>query len=266
MDRKNKAMLIAAIGAVVVLIASSAVRCAVSRAADAPGDSSQSTRAESSQAAEAAASPGNVAGEAKESSESAASSGEAGDAPEREILKQLRSHAWQAEGDSGTTIAFREGSFVESNADGVKVTAFEVKDATVSEGHASLDVELMRDREEPFSSLVAIDEGADGLVVSCDGFANCPKYVEGGAAGKPVSVEGVADPYESLVEGKVDELAASIAAYCKDHVPTATKVSFDGEVFLDIPGGRVTATFHCDDRASTILSVTYADGAFAVAG
>ena len=266
MDRKNKAMLIAAIGAVVVLIASSAVRCAVSRAADAPGDSSQPAQAESSQAAEAAANPGNVAGEAKESSESAASSGEAGDAPEKEILKQLRSHAWQAEGDSGTTIAFREGSFVESSAGGVKVTAFEVKDATVSEGHASLDVELMRDGEEPFSSLVAIDEGADGLAVSCDGFSNCPKYVEGSATEKPVSVEGVADPYESLVEGKTDELAASIAAYCKDHVPTATKASFDGEVFLDIPGGRVTATFHCDDKASTILSVTYADGAFSVAG
>lgn len=266
MDRKNKAMLIAAIGAVVVLIASSAVRCAVSRAADAPGDSSQSTQAESAQAAETAASPGSIASEAKESSESAASSGEAGDASEVEILKQLRSHAWQAKGDSGTTIAFREGGFVESNTDGVKVTAVEVKDATVSEGHASLDVELMRDGEEPFSSLIAIDKGADGLVVSCDGFANCPTYVEGDATGKPVSVEGVADPYANLIDGKTDELAASIDAYCKDHVPTATKASFDGEVFLDIPGGRVMATFHCDDKASTILSVTYAGGAFSVAG
>ena len=238
----------------------------MSRAADAPGDSSQPAQAENAQAAETAASPGNVAGEARESSESAASSGEAGDAPEKEILKQLRSHAWQAEGDSGTTIAFREGSFVESSADGVKVTAFEVKDATVSEGHASLDVELVRDGEESLSSLIAIDKGVGGLVVSCDGFANCPAYVEGDATGKPVSVEGVADPYADLVDGKTDELAASIDAYCKDHVPTAAKASFDGEVFLDIPGGRVMATFHCDDKASTILSVTYAGGAFSVAG
>lgn len=265
MDRKNKVMLIAAIGAVVVLIASSAVRCAVSRAADAPGSNSQSAQAESSQA-ETAASAETASRGAKEGPESGAPSEGAGDSPEGEILKQLRSHAWQAEGDSGTTIAFREGSFVESNADGVKVTAVEVKDATVSDGHASLDVELVRDGEEPFSSLIAIDKGADGLAVSCDGFSNCPKYVEGGATEKPVSVEGLADSYANLVEGKTDELAASIDAYCKDHVPTATKAAFDGEVFLDIPGGRVTATFHCDDKASTILSVTYADGAFSVAG
>lgn len=266
MERKNKVMLIAAIGAVVVLIASSAARCAVSRAADAPGEGSQSAQAESSQAAETPASAEGAMDESREGPKSGAANGEAEDTAEEEILKQLRSRAWQAEGDSRTTIAFREGSFVESNADGFKVTAFEVKDATMSEGHASLDVELMRDGEEPFSSLIAIDEVADGLAVSCDGFSNRPKYVEGDAAGNPVSVEGVADPYANLIEGKTDELAASIAAYCKDHVPTATKATFDGEVFLDIPGGRVTATFHCDDKASTILSVTYADGAFSVAG
>lgn len=266
MDKKNKLILIAAISAVVVLVASSAVRCAVSRTAEAPDSGSPAAEAESPQPAEPPSGGKSPAGEAKGGSEGGPSEGEAEDVPEKEILKQLRSRAWQAEGDSETTVAFRDGSFVESNADGVEVTAFEVKSAAMSEGHASLDVELVRDGEEPSSSLISVDKGEGGLTVSCDGFANCPSYVEGSATEEPVSVQGVDGPYTDLIDGKTDELAAAIASYCRNHVPTATSASFDGEVFLDIPGKRVTATFHCDDKASTILSVTYADGAFAVVG
>ena len=266
MNKKNKAMLIAAIGAIVVLIASSAVRCAVSRTVEVSDGGSSSAKAESSQSAEPISSEKSPADEAKGGSDSGPSNEEAEDAPEKEILKQLRSRAWQAEGDSETTVAFRDGSFVESSADGVKVTAFEVKNAAMSEGHASLDVELMRDGEEPSSSLISIEKGESGLTVSCDGFANCPSYVEGSATEEPVSVQGVDESYAGLIDGKTDELAAAIASYCRDHVPTATSASFDGEVFLDIPGKRVTATFHCNDKASTILSVAYADGSFTVVG
>lgn len=83
---------------------------------------------------------------------------------------------------------------------------------------------------------------------------------------EPVAIDGVSEPYTTLIDGKTDQLASAVAEYCRAHVPTATKVSFDGEVYLDIEGGSVSATYHCNDTASTILQVAYKDGVFTVAG
>ena len=89
MERKNKLMLIAAIGAVVVLVASSAVRGSLARQAD-PG-----TAAEQQQSQQAEEAP----------------EAQANDADAMDIL---RSHVWQAEGEPKDTCTFKEGSFVES--------------------------------------------------------------------------------------------------------------------------------------------------------
>lgn len=256
MNGRNKLMLAAAIGAVLVLVASTAVRCAVSRAVpDEPaapaaeeqeGGSRESAASETSQPAK------------EETVESNA---------EEKVLAVLRSHAWQAEGDAGTTVAFRDGSFVESDDGGFKVTAFEVTGAAEDDDHATLDVTCTRDGGDgSFRTVIAVDGREGSLKVSSDGFANASAYVQGSAGAGPVAVDGVTEPYTGLVDGKEAEMASAIATYCADHVPTATKATFDGEVFLDIPGKRVTATFHCDDKASTVLSVAYADGAFTVIG
>lgn len=184
----------------------------------------------------------------------------------RKAMDALRSHAWQAEGDPDKTVEFREGSFVESDASGVKVTAIEVTGAHEDDDHADLDVTMTREGTGSFASVIAVDGREGSLAVSSDGFANASVYVQGSGAKGPVAVEGVCEPYSSLIDGKTDELAEAVASFCRSRVPTATKATFDGEVYLDIAGGRVTATFHCDDKARTILSVTYADGAFSVIG
>ena len=77
---------------------------------------------------------------------------------------------------------------------------------------------------------------------------------------------GLAEPYASLIEGKSGELASAIGAWCKAHAPSAACASFDGEVYLDVRGGRVSATFHLDDSASTIVTAVYEGGAFDVLG
>lgn len=247
MDRKNKVMLAAAIGAVAILVASSAVRCAVTRTVEA--------------AAPNAAVATQEAPEAEPGGEGAEMDGTA-----KKVLEALRSHSWQAEGDAGKTVEFRDGSLVESDSKGVKVTAFEVTGAHEDDDHASLDVVMTREGSGSFSSVIAIDGREGSLAVSCDGFANASRYVQGSGVEGPVEVEGLAEPYTSLIDGKADALASAITGYCHDRVPTATKVTFDGEVYLDVAGGRVTATFHCDDKAATILSVAYAGGAFTVSG
>ena len=105
MERKNKLMLIAAIGAVVVLIASSAVRCTIAR----QSDSGTAAEQQQSQQAEEASRRLNAATGA---------------------MGILRSHVWQAEGEPKDTCTFKEGSFVESKDGKSSATPFTAGDET----------------------------------------------------------------------------------------------------------------------------------------
>lgn len=241
MERKNKLMLVAAIGAVAILVASSAVRCAAMRAADDGGQ--QQAAIEQEQHAER---------EGTEAPDDAAAA----------VMAVLESHAWQADGDASKTIAFKDGRFVESDGKDTRVTACDVTGA----GDGSLDVALTRDGDGRKQTVIALSGEEGSYRVSSDGFAMSGTYVQGSGAKDPVAVSGMADPYIELIGGKRDELASAIAAYCRDNVPTAKKATFDGEVYLDTNTGRTVATFHCDDTAATILSVEYSDGEFSVSG
>ena len=243
MERTNKVMLIAAVGAVAILIASSVVRCAVSSGPD--GDAPEPAPAAEQAALDTAA------GQEDE---------ERGDAG---ALATLKSHAWQAEGNPSLTVVFKDGMFVESDGLNVKLTALDV----TSETDDSLDAKMTRDgNPAEVSSTISISGSEGSYKVSCDAFQNAKTYVQGTASKDPVAVEGVTEPYTSLIDGRTDQLASSVAEYCRSHVPTATKAVFDGEVYLDVKDGSVSATYHCDDAAATILQVTYKDGAFTVAG
>ena len=90
--------------------------------------------------------------------------------------------------------------------------------------------------------------------------------MEGPAAEGGVEVTGLAEPYLELIGGDGDGLARAIGEWARANAPSAGEASFDGEVFLDTGSGRVSATFHLDDAASTIVAVSYEAGAFDVAG
>lgn len=243
MERKNKVMLIAAVGAVAILIASTIVRCTVTNGSGG-GDPEPAPAAEQTAADTAA-------GQEDEGR------GDAG------ALATLKSHAWQAEGNSSLTIVFKDGMFVESDGHNVKLTALDA----MSETDDSLDAKMTRDGDTAeVSSTISISGSEGSYKVSCDAFQNAKTYVQGTANKDPVAVEGVTEPYTSLIDGRTDRLALSVAEYCRAHVPTATKAVFDGEVYLDVKDGNVSVTFHCDDAAATILQVTYKDGAFTVTG
>ena len=77
---------------------------------------------------------------------------------------------------------------------------------------------------------------------------------------------GLAAAYVEMAGGDEQAVREAVSSYCRSHVPAARSASFDGEVYLDMRDGRVVATFHCDDAARTILTVTYASGEFTVMG
>ena len=113
MQKKNKLMLAAAIGMVAIVVGSTAVRCSVAHTIE--------ERAEP--AGTGAAVESTV--QAQDAGQSA--QGAPGEDATAEIVALLRANAWQAEGAPERTLAFREGSFVESDGTSVRLTAFEVK-------------------------------------------------------------------------------------------------------------------------------------------
>ncbi|MDJ1649856.1 MULTISPECIES: hypothetical protein [Gordonibacter] len=252
MQGKNKLMVAAAIGMVAVVVAATAVRCSAERAAE-EAVPPEPARAEQATAPEEGAEQ--------------PSEGGAAEAAASETLSILRGTAWTAPDGSGGTIAFRDGSFVESDGESASVAAFEVVGAGGSEGQRYLDVEIVRDGSGgALSTTIVVDEAEGGATVTSDGFALSGSYVEGAAPESALRVVGVADPYPALVDGRTGELEEAIAEWARRCAPTATEASFDGEVFIDVEGGRVSATFHLDDAASTIVTAIYQGGSFSVVG
>lgn len=252
MQKKNKVMLAAAVGMVAIVIGTTAVRCSVAHTVEEGAQNGAQAPAES------------IAQDA--GGADAAGTAPAADKSE-EIAKMLQGNVWQAEGAPEKTIEFREGSFVESDGASVKLTVFDIKEAGEGNGQKHLDIDFMREGDPCTTPASIIVEERDGvLAVASDAFAVESRYVRGKPAGTAVSVSGLAEPYTGLIDGKAGELASAVGSWCAAHAPSATAASFDGEVYLDVRGGRVSATFHLDDAASTIVTAVYEDGSFTVAG
>lgn len=252
MQKKNKIMLAAAIGMVAVVIGSTAVRCSIAHTVE------ESAQADAQAPVESAVldTDGPQGAEAEPAADEAA-----------EIAALLQGNVWQAEGAPEKTVEFRDRSFVESDGASVRPAVFDVKEAGEGNGQRYLDINLVRDGDAaPTSASIIVEENDGALTVACDGFANSKRYVQGKPAGTTVSVSGLAEPYTGLIDGKAGELASVVGSWCATHAPSATTASFDGEVYLDVRGGRVSATFHLDDAASTIVTAVYENGAFNVAG
>lgn len=252
MQKKNKVMLAAAIGMVAVVIVTTAVRCSIAHTVE------EGTQNEAQAPAESIvqdAGSADAAGAAPAADES------------EEIAKLLQGNVWQAEGAPERTIEFRDRAFVESDGTSVRLTAFDVRQAGETGGQKHLDIDFMREGDPCTTLASIIVEERDGvLTVASDAFAVEPRYVQGKPTGADVSVSGLAESYTGLIDGKAGELASAVGAWCESHAPSATCASFDGEVYLDVRGGRVSATFHLDDAASTIVTAVYENGSFTVAG
>ncbi|MGI6536552.1 MAG: hypothetical protein ACOX12_09190 [Eggerthellaceae bacterium] len=149
--------------------------------------------------------------------EQAPDAAEAGGDASEAMRKALESHAWQQDGNSKTTIQFRNGSFVESDGTNAKVTAVTVQKATWGEGGGTLECKLIADGDRTERSSVISLSGKEGSYkVSCDGFLMAKEYVQASASATAVSVEGLTEPYTSLIDGRNGDLAKAVASYCRE--------------------------------------------------
>lgn len=241
--KKSKVIAVAAAGALVVLLASTLVRCAATGGGADQG--SEGIATEQAQQAED--------GEVRQAEEAEGAS---------TALAATEATSWVAEDGSGATLQVTERSLVERTRDGA-VSALAYSTANESEADGQAIVALTLEDGSTATLVVTLEEGEPAAIAS-DAFSAAPSYVARAGDDGPFEVTGLDERYLELVGGDEDGLEAAIGSYAAQRSPQASSASFDGEVFLDLASGMVSATFHLDDNASTIVTVQWADGAFTV--
>ena len=235
--KRGKVIAVAAAGALVVLLASTIARCA----AAGPAGAGQGAGGSAPEQAQQQAGP----------AEAAAST-----------IEAAAGTSWVAEDGSGATLQVTDRSLVESATDGtVSALAYSAADEAEADGQAIVTLTL---EDGSAATLIVTLEDGEPAAVASDAFSAAPSYVASEGGGGPFEVTGLDERYLELVGGDEDALRAAIGAYAARRSPQASSASFDGEVFLDLASGMVSATFHLDDNASTIVTVQWAGGAFTV--
>ena len=240
---KSKVLAALAIAAALVVVGCSAVRCAAPH--DAAEDQTTAPKIQDGQDSEAG--------------------GSGGESTKASTLDTLRECSWVAESGSGATLEFRDGAFVE-NGETLEATAFDTVSDSQAKSQSVLTIRPVRNGLSSADTAVILSGSEGSYRVQCDAFALEPSYVQANRTSGAFAVAGLNDEYLELAGITEAELTAAISEYCSRSVPSASGASFDGEVFIDMGSGLCSATFHANDAARTIVTVTSQGGKLTVAG
>ena len=160
-----------------------------------------------------------------------------------------------------------KGMVIEKGADGKihVLTVSEVEEADAGKQAVLTVAGTDEDSRDSVTWTLIFDRSGGAATMSSDDFKVSKKYSEDVAEGS-VSVSGMDEAYIGLVGGDAEPLRKALAAYMAKNVPQASSASFDGEASVDFNAKTVSASFHADDPARTVLVVAYADGKFTVSG
>ena len=145
------------------------------------------------------------------------------------------------------------------------LTVSEVEEADAGKQAVFTVAGTDEDSQDSVIWTLIFDRSGGAATMSSDDFKVSKKYSEDVAEGS-VSVSGMDEAYIGLVGGDAEPLRKALAAYMAKNVPQAASASFDGEASVDFNAKTVSASFHADDPARTVLVVAYADGKFTVSG
>lgn len=243
MNKKGKILMALAIGAVVILVGSSVVRCTRVHQDETVGQivpvESEGTQAQSNTSDASSQKPS---------------------ADEEDALTTLRSSVWTADGGK-SAIAFKDGRYAETDGVANNMTAFDVASVTKENDQTSIMLKLDLPDGSTKDSLVLVRQDEAGVcTVSSDDFTLAKTYSQGIPNAGAVEVAGVNDEFRELLGGTTEGLSQAVTDYAHAHVPTATKATWVQSLVVDYASGTVSANFALDDAASTVLTVEYARG------
>lgn len=245
MEKRRRAVAALAAGAVAVALGAGAARCAASRA-----DRADPTDNGSETAAWVDAADG-------QGSDSGASAEEA----RQSCAEELESREWMGAEDASLRMTASGGRLVETDGTDTRTSSYEV----TSDGDGECGLRVTRADGTVVQATVTIRGRGDGARLRCEQLQTSFDWVPAPPGGE-VRVTGVDEEHLALVGGSEDALDLAVSLWVSEHVPGATEAAFDGEVYIDTKADSVMATFTCDDPGRSIVSVTWADGAFSVTG
>jgi len=246
MNQKGKLMLIAAAGALAILVATFVVSCALGRGDD--GDAQEPTQAQAEQAGD--------------QSQSAI----AYKTPEEEAMAVLAESVWRS--GNGAELSFREGRFAEAEADKANLATFDVTQVLPQDGGfaLTLSVDATKGSDE-HDGLVVLEKGKDGVwSVTSDEFKLAKTYKAVPGPGAEIKVEGVDSNLLPLIAGDKEGIEKAVQERAAKAAPGATRATWSQQVLMDYSQGMLTTSFTLDDAAKTVITVTYRDGAFEAVG
>lgn len=249
MERKTKVVLAIVAGAIAVGLALSVASCSA-RDAAVGGETAPAEASSSSQTQE------------QDEAEEETPTSRRVEEDSRTAYERACSKAWSAD---GAALQLSKGMAVEKGKGG-KLHALTIsKTSERPAGDQTLITLEGADAETGKAATwtLVLDESGDKATVACDGFKAAGTYTESAPAG-PVSVEGIDEGYLGMVGGDAAPLEEALRTFASEQLPQAATISFDGQATADFNEGSVTATFHADDPAKTVVTVKYANGKFAV--
>lgn len=244
---KGRVIAIAAAGALAILLASTLVRCTVASTDGAEDGSQNAPAIEQQRPEESPEEPGSAIVQGSETT-----------------LEKASSMRWVSDDGSGATLQITDASLIEKGADGtIHAIAYSSADESATNGQALVTLTL--EDGTPATLTIALDKDEPAAIVS-DLLSSAERYVakSNDGAGESFTVTGLDEQYLAMIGGNEEGLTRAIAEYASQKAPQASSASFDGEVYLDLDEGMVSATFHLDDNASTVATVLFEDGAFEI--
>lgn len=245
MTRKNKVMLAAAIAALALLVGSGVARCSL---AHEDIEEAESAAEAIEQVEGAQEGSGREPGSADSTSDGS------------NTLEGLIGTSWVGTDDPARTLAIVEGAFVEA-ADGQNAVTYWTLDSEEEAG-GTLTATVLASKsmnEAASPTLVTISQAGGVTCIRSDALACEYKQVQPGA--HALQFAGITDELADSMGVEASKVEAAVSSRAASVSPTATKATWDKEVWTDYAGGTATTSFTLDDGASTLVSVTRnADG------
>lgn len=228
MDKKNRIIAGLAIGAVTLLVASGAARCAL-----APADDGNAATAEQAATTEQQTQEEKPEGQGS--------------------LSEIENTTWKSD-DGTSTLTVLSGAFIETTQSGETILYYKATDVTETDTGITADLSVSKERGgKATQTALAITRGSGSMRLACDALSTGYSMKTGDAA---ITLANVDENLTSLYGRTADDFASAISKWASSRSPYAAKATWTKEVWIDYKSGSKVTTFTLDDGASSTVNVT----------
>lgn len=253
--KKSKLMIIAAVGALLLLVAAGVARCAFAPHEEEPSQEQSQEVVE----------PETPDGSGEESPQGQSTEPDEPETTSAALtVNDYLNTRWTS--DEGYELSLLDGAIIEKKGAEGYVTYFALQDATVKDGIYTLTILASEKTGEAGThTIVNIDTTKSLPTITSDAFKGAKTYTRAQETPSAITIQAVTDDLNDYLSLTTDEITSALATYVAENLPGATAVSWTGEAYTDFfEESRITTFIANDPAATTISLVREADGALSV--